>query len=104
MLVQLLKKIVPLRIKLMFRDIILGTLGLSPEDISNFGSNDLIVQSLDQKLITGDKYNYDRISALEKKMKDMDDYYFKVLFHKIENDHAVIMSQLNESEKIDSFD
>lgn len=100
MLVRLLKKIVPLKFKLMFRDIILGTLGLSVEEISNLGSNDLIVQSLDQKLITGDKYNYDRINALEKKMKEIDEYYFKVLFHKIENDHAVIMSQLNEPDDI----
>ena len=52
MIVRILKKIVPLKIKFLFRDVILGTLGLSPEDISNFGSNDLIVQSLDQHICT----------------------------------------------------
>lgn len=99
MVIRLIKKLVPLKIKFLFRDIILATLGLSSEDIRNFGSNDLIIQSLDQKLTSGDKYNYDRVSALEKKMKDLDDYYFKILYHKIESDHSVLMAQLKEDGK-----
>ena len=96
MVIEIIKKIVPLKVKLFFRAILLQTLGLTEEDLVELGGSSIISQGIEQKIVESHQNNGHKINALEKKMHEIDRYYFQVLVQKVEGDFAVLHEEVRK--------